>query len=342
MVEPVSATLAAASIATNLLGGILGNNSQRNTNRTNRYIADQTLSWDREKFSRQMDFERYMWMMNNEYNSPVNQVARLRAAGINPALAMSNIQPGMASSSSAPSGGAPTVSANQQPLDYSFLGRGISDAAQLFYSQQRQQAETSLINEQKEFQAIQNKTALAKFMEEINELRSKVHSNTSQGKYYDELERQLHEQSAWNFENNRADFEQKQAQINYLKSMQLQNDIQTDLLKREKELDLPVYKIGLLSAQISETLSRAMFNKSASSLNYSKIATEVLNQDSLHLSNEEKRRSLPYVEDVISTQIAKERRFGGVSFGIGLPMVGKILDVNFPFMDNNDYSKSKR
>lgn len=57
-----------------------------------------------------------MWNMNNEYNKPVNQVARLQEAGINPALAVTNGQlqnasQGAASSGtvSAPSNGMPDV-----------------------------------------------------------------------------------------------------------------------------------------------------------------------------------------------------------------------------------------
>ena len=44
------------------------------------------------------DFTEKMWNQTNEYNSAKNQAARLREAGINPALAMGGANAGTASS----------------------------------------------------------------------------------------------------------------------------------------------------------------------------------------------------------------------------------------------------
>ena len=38
----------------------------------------------------QREWDYKMWKENNEYNTPLNQMKRLRSAGINPGLAMSN------------------------------------------------------------------------------------------------------------------------------------------------------------------------------------------------------------------------------------------------------------
>lgn len=56
-------------------------------------------SWNYKMFNEQKDF----WYDQQEYNSPENQVERLREAGINPQLAIGNIQSGqMGSSPSVP------------------------------------------------------------------------------------------------------------------------------------------------------------------------------------------------------------------------------------------------
>ena len=57
--------------------------SVRETNATNERLAAESNQWQSEEWLRQFN-------MTNEYNLPVNQMARLRAAGLNPALASTN------------------------------------------------------------------------------------------------------------------------------------------------------------------------------------------------------------------------------------------------------------
>lgn len=61
-------------------------------------------AFSREMYQRQFDDNLRLWEMQNLYNSPVQQVARLKAAGLNKALMYgSGGSPGVASSLSAPS-----------------------------------------------------------------------------------------------------------------------------------------------------------------------------------------------------------------------------------------------
>lgn len=62
-----------------LLGGILGMSSQNSANQQNMELAKYS-------FDRNID----MWNMQNEYNLPINQMERLRAAGLNPNLVYGN------------------------------------------------------------------------------------------------------------------------------------------------------------------------------------------------------------------------------------------------------------
>lgn len=66
--------------------------------------------------AKQREFALHMWNKNNEYNLPINQMARLRNAGINPHLAYSNgtpmntsNAPAQASASPLPAGQAPQL-----------------------------------------------------------------------------------------------------------------------------------------------------------------------------------------------------------------------------------------
>ena len=61
------------------LGGIGSVASTLIGNSSNIQLAREQREWDYK-----------MWKENNEYNTPLNQMKRLRNAGINPGLAMSN------------------------------------------------------------------------------------------------------------------------------------------------------------------------------------------------------------------------------------------------------------
>lgn len=68
---------AVGSIASNLGGGLLGSWYQGKQNKKAQ--------------SRDQRFQQYMWNQQNEYNLPINQVARLREAGLNPQLALGDV-----------------------------------------------------------------------------------------------------------------------------------------------------------------------------------------------------------------------------------------------------------
>lgn len=124
----MSITAGAAAImgGSALLSNIFGKKSQDNANSANYKIAQMNNEWSEKMMQKQMDYNTDMWNKQNDYNLPSNQVSRLKDAGINPALAMSNIQTGQAQSSSAPSLPSPS-SATMQPYQYNF--NGLADAA---------------------------------------------------------------------------------------------------------------------------------------------------------------------------------------------------------------------
>lgn len=108
-----------ASIATGVLGAITGNNqakqnleAQREANATNLRIAQENNWNNYNMFKEGNAFSEYMWNKQNEYNDPAAQVARLKAAGINPSSVFGNgsvSEAGSISSGSPVPGSAPTV-----------------------------------------------------------------------------------------------------------------------------------------------------------------------------------------------------------------------------------------
>lgn len=94
MAGPVLA--AAISAGSNLLNGVF----QGISNRKNRKAQER-------ENDKQRQFALDMWNRNNEYNLPINQMSRLRQAGINPHLAYSNGSPMNTSNAPAQASGSP-------------------------------------------------------------------------------------------------------------------------------------------------------------------------------------------------------------------------------------------
>lgn len=71
----------------------------RETNKTNIAMNDKNNQTQIDLWNQQKEYDYEMWQKENEYNTPQAQVKRLQDAGINPALALSNIGSGNSTSS---------------------------------------------------------------------------------------------------------------------------------------------------------------------------------------------------------------------------------------------------
>lgn len=65
--------------------------------------------FSKKMFERQAKFEKEMFRLRNEYNSPKNQIKRLKEAGLNPNFMFGGVESGTASGGSAPSPTSPSV-----------------------------------------------------------------------------------------------------------------------------------------------------------------------------------------------------------------------------------------
>lgn len=114
-----------------------------------------------------------------EYNSPVNQVRRLRAAGLNPALAMTN---GMMDSGNQSSPAPPTP-----PFDVNSLAQGVRDDIQL---RQQKDLNAALINEHTQNalgQAIRNKFEEQNQLVNLMKMKSEAEKNGMETKHIQKL-----------------------------------------------------------------------------------------------------------------------------------------------------------
>lgn len=79
-----------ATVASGAISAIANYFTNRNTNETNIALQESANAVNRQLAQEQNQWNLDMWNRQNAYNDPSAQMSRLRAAGINPALAYSN------------------------------------------------------------------------------------------------------------------------------------------------------------------------------------------------------------------------------------------------------------
>lgn len=105
-------------------------------NKANKEMNSENNQTQIDLWNQQKEYDYQMWQENNAYNDPSQQVQRLKSAGINPALALSNISTGTSQSSA---GGQslpvtnpshfenPTAEVMSKTQNIALIGRQLSD-----------------------------------------------------------------------------------------------------------------------------------------------------------------------------------------------------------------------
>ena len=138
-------------------------------------------------------FSEKMWNAQNEYNTPFNQAQRLRAAGLNPYLAMQNDgSVGQSESASIPSGSADMTSgsvdsslaASRSQLIGS-MGSTIQTAFANINQQKIASAQADKLQSEKEYQDIVNRFAVADMITKLQQRLSETHDTDARKRYQD-------------------------------------------------------------------------------------------------------------------------------------------------------------
>lgn len=112
------------------------------TSRLNR----KTIKYNKEMYQLQRAHALQDWTMQNEYNSPASEIARLRAAGINPRLMYKG---GPGESSAGPIRSTEAKGLSLQNVDYASAGEGIARSVMGFYDARLKQAQIDNLQAQK-------------------------------------------------------------------------------------------------------------------------------------------------------------------------------------------------
>lgn len=107
------------------ISGIFNMFSSLANNSFNAAEAVKNRRWQEHMYDKQYQDNVNLWQMQQDYNSPANQVARLKDAGINPNLALSNISTGSASSAPAAAQAGSGAQATGVPAHFAGLTEAV-------------------------------------------------------------------------------------------------------------------------------------------------------------------------------------------------------------------------
>lgn len=178
-----SSALGAAAISGvgSLIGGLFSSHGSRDAARYQLQAARETNQTNRDIAEQNNKFNERMWNLQNDYNTPVMQRARLEAAGLNPYLMMDGGSAGVAESAPtadtsgtqvAPDVGS-TISGGYQAMGNS-ISAAASQIAQMTYQNDLQQANVNKTNAevknadlQNQYDALRNQFATAQFLTDL-------------------------------------------------------------------------------------------------------------------------------------------------------------------------------
>lgn len=189
---------AGISGVSSLLGGIFNRSSQSSANRTNLRINRENQQWNEKMMDKQNAWNLAQWNRENEYNSASQQVARLKAAGLNPYLMMSGGSAGSAQSITSAAPATAGMSNTVNPVDYSAAAVGVGNAVNQYFNSQIAQANIRKVIAEAAGQEKQNQWYDTKLQAEIESLKQ----NTKSGKAREELDKfgLIHARSMWSGE----------------------------------------------------------------------------------------------------------------------------------------------
>lgn len=207
----------------------------------------------------QRDYDLQSLREAREYNSPKNQKARLREAGINPALAMTN---GMMSS-----GTMDQTSGGQSPMQYDFspIAQGMRDSADLFLQRRYQNAQIDMLHQQTVNQSIKNKFENDRQIIELTKMLSEKGLTDENRKHIETVIDGLKKENVWIDKRNASMINRNDQEAALAHQKALTEDFMRDVNKRlaESNIKLNQAQISVFNQQvkmIAEEVTQMILN----------------------------------------------------------------------------------
>lgn len=276
------------STAGGLVGGLFGLIGQRKANKMNMKINQMNNEFNERMLDKQLAFQQEMWDKTNEYNSAVNQRARLEAAGLNPYMMLSG---GNAGTASAMSGGSASAA---NPISMQNVGtamtQGMSAVGQFINSQITASAMARKANAEAAIEEVNLDTQAQRRLAELDNIVASTGNLNAQR----ELNKYKLDFGLASFESAIQQMNAKtdllRAQTDWQKAQKALTELQTDKLTEELKW-LPAEK----QVSILFTLARKE-NVDANTLK------ATLEAEGISISNETAREVAPLYRQALKSQ----------------------------------------
>lgn len=291
---------------TSLLGGLLGSHSNDSTNQANVAIAKMNNANQMAMFNKQLQWNYDMWQQNNEYNTPSAQVQRLRAAGLNPNLMMS--QQGGTGLSHSPAAGAnvpqlttPHLESYDPSGSFIAAGNAIGQVAM-------QKAQIQNLNEDARGKSIDNQSRSLRNLKEIDALVADAKDKFSKAA----LQQQQHalQQSVWNDTI-------RQVRLQNM-SLEAQTDVQRQTrlnLELQNKIDSWNYKHlpQQFAAQVAQMWSQVEVNRSNAAYLAKAALESVARANNIDLQSKQINQLTPLLVNEKKWQIIQTKNNSGAN-----------------------------
>lgn len=285
--DPISLVTAGASVLGNLVSGIFGSSSQASANEANLEATRETNAQNKELFNQALAWQEDMWNKSNVYNSPVETVKRMEAAGINPALGS---QYGNASTPSVPS--APILQPGHvNPVNYDWVGNTISSGVNAYYNNQilsnnvtKSAADSQIAQVNAEFELNQLKYKLIQVVNDTHKSSYEREQARISLSILNRTQEDQVKQASWQTKMQEQNFEQAINSIQESKLRQAAMQIANEYAPRLNEAQLRNYQASISAAYAAARSSDASALESAAH-----AAVASLQGEGIKIDNRQKR-----------------------------------------------------
>lgn len=274
----------------NLVGGLINSHSQDKINRMNLQIAREQNAANQQLQNNQNEWNLAQWNRENAYNSAASQVARYRAAGLNPALMMNQNGSAGTASSLQSADYTPSQGAVMQSPQW---GNGINSAIDSFFGNQlmmanvvkaRADAQNALAGAK-----VANYNADVLLPKQANKTDSDILNVQSDTRLKDSMKA-------------KQDMENNVYRLFGSKMQQAQLDtLNAGLNKITSDIAVNVSKIALNNSSVKVNDSQVKLNVSQIKLNAAKAFESYCNANHLNVDAAQIQALLPYMVDKIKS-----------------------------------------
>lgn len=245
-----------AGIIGSLIGGAFQKSAQRAANRTNLAIARETNAQNYQIFREQNEFNKEQFNNYLQYNTPAAQRARYEDAGINPYMALGNMQNGNAQSALTSANSAPMQATQVQPENG--MANGIQSALINAATVMSAVSDARLKSAQADKQNLENGKFAEEFANRMAEIRSKIGLNDS---YRDKSksEKQLYDFD-FKFKNDTLANAMKLSDLSVQQGDALLQKTQAETRKVQIEADVMEWDLGLKKKYDEELIKTNLAN----------------------------------------------------------------------------------